>query len=183
MAPSGQNDRVAKRYARALFDALEPTNFDSATDQLAQLSKAWNTVDVFRESNLNPQVNDSKKLAILDDVANALGGWSSDQLKNLLHLIVSRGRAVIIPKVSEFFEALVREFRKNLSLSITSAKELSIVEISAMKSKLSTALGGEVSLEVKTDATLIAGVTVRLGDRYLDRSVAGTLNRLASQLS
>jgi F-type H+-transporting ATPase subunit delta len=52
-----------------------------------------------------------------------------------------------------------------------------------LKSRLSKALGGEVSLQVKSDPALLGGLTVRLGDRLLDRSVAGSLQRMAIDLT
>jgi F0F1-type ATP synthase delta subunit len=54
--------------------------------------------------------------------------------------------------------------------------------IAELQKKLSSSLGGEVKMTVKTDPSLIGGLTVRLGDSFLDRSVAGTLQRVAAQL-
>jgi F-type H+-transporting ATPase subunit delta len=76
----------------------------------------------------------------------------------------------------------VAEYRKALSLDITVASESQASSVEALKGQLSQALGGEVTLQVKSDPSLLGGLTIRLGDRYLDRSVAGTLQRMALQL-
>jgi F-type H+-transporting ATPase subunit delta len=42
--------------------------------------------------------------------------------------------------------------------------------------------GSDVELEVRIDERLIGGLTVRVGDRLLDASVRGRLERLRDQL-
>ena len=75
------------------------------------------------------------------------------------------------------------EYRKSLSLEVTLAQPANDDVVATLKGRLSQALGGEVLLTVKSDPALLGGVTIRLGDKLLDRSVAGTLRRMASQLS
>jgi F0F1-type ATP synthase delta subunit len=77
----------------------------------------------------------------------------------------------------------VNEYRKSLSLEVTVATPVGADAIAAVKERLSRALGGEVQVVVKNDPALIGGLTIRLGDKLLDRSVAGTLQRVASQLA
>jgi len=55
--------------------------------------------------------------------------------------------------------------------------------VSDLKVLLSKALGGEVTLDVKSDVALLGGLTIRLGDKLLDRSVLGTLQRMAVELA
>jgi F0F1-type ATP synthase delta subunit len=76
----------------------------------------------------------------------------------------------------------VSEFKKGLRLEITLAQPANEATISDLQKRLSSSLGGEVKMSVKTDPSLIGGLTVRLGDTLLDRSVAGTLQRVAGQL-
>jgi F-type H+-transporting ATPase subunit delta len=43
--------------------------------------------------------------------------------------------------------------------------------------------GGQVALETAVDPDLIGGVVVRIGDRLIDGSVRGRLERLRNQLA
>jgi F-type H+-transporting ATPase subunit delta len=70
----------------------------------------------------------------------------------------------------------------SLELDVSLASAVTEDMVSGVKQKLSAALGGEVTVTVKTNPDLIGGLTIRLGDTLLDRSVAGTLQRVASQL-
>jgi F0F1-type ATP synthase delta subunit len=88
----------------------------------------------------------------------------------------------VLPAVSAAFSERVAEYRKSLTLAVTVAKPVTPEVVSDVKSRLSQSLGGEVTITVKHDPALLGGMTIRLGDRLLDRSVAGTLQRIAAQL-
>lgn len=179
----GQEEKVARRYAKALFDTCEPTQFDTVNEQLSQLAQLWSSSAEFRNANQNPQVTDAQRADVLAAVVSALGGWKNEALKKTLEILVSMRKAAVVPHLSELFASYVREFRKNLAIEITSATPVSADEQHTIKSKLSAALGGEVTLSLKENPELLGGVTLRLGDRYLDRSIAGTLGRIAGQLA
>ena len=179
---SGRHDKVAKRYARALFDVCTPTDFDRTDAQLQSLSSAWDASVEFRQSMLNPRVGDGLRLQIIDGLIASLGGWANEPTKRTVHTLVNLRKAAILPALSASFSHLVREYRKSLSLEVTVATPVGAEAVASVKDRLSKALGGEVQISVKNDPALIGGLTIRLGDKLLDRSVAGTLQRVAAQL-
>jgi F-type H+-transporting ATPase subunit delta len=180
---SGRHDRVAKRYARALFDVCNPTDFDRADAQLKSLSAAWAASSEFRQSMLNPRVGDELRIQVIDGLVGSIGGWATEATRRTVHALVNLRKAAIFPALSSSFSQLVNEYRKSLSLEVTVASPVGAEAINAVKERLSRALGGEVQVVVKNDPALIGGLTIRLGDKLLDRSVAGTLQRVASQLA
>ena len=97
-------------------------------------------------------------------------------------MLTSLRKASVIPSLSEVFARFVREYKKSLLLEVTLAQPANDGAIAELQQKLSSSLGGEVKMTVTTDPSLIGGLTVRLGDSFLDRSVAGTLQRVAAQL-
>jgi F-type H+-transporting ATPase subunit delta len=113
----------------------------------------------------------------------ALGGWATDPVKKTINALVSLRKGSVIPALAEIFALFVSEYKKSLRVEVTLAAAVNDTTISDLQKKLSSALGGEVKMNVKTDPSLIGGLTVRLGDSLLDRSVAGTLQRVASQLA
>lgn len=179
---SGREQRVAKRYARALFDVTPPADLDRAESQLTALSKIWSESADFRQSLSNPRVSESARLAVVEGVVSAIGGWSTEPVKKTVSALVSLRKGSVIPALSEIFALFVSEYKKSLQIEVTLAAAANENAISDLQKKLSAALGGEVKMNVKTDPALLGGMTVRLGDSLLDRSVAGTLQRVASQL-
>jgi F-type H+-transporting ATPase subunit delta len=184
---AGKQDRVAKRYARALFEVCPPTEFDATEKQLKTLAAAWSSSLEFRQSMLNPSIQDAARLEIVETIVSALAAsagqaWANEPTNRTVHTLVSLRKAAVLPAVSETFSRLVAEYRKSLTLAVTVAKPVTPEIVSDVKNKLSQSLGGEVTITVKHDPALLGGMTVRLGDRLLDRSVAGTLQRIAAQL-
>jgi F-type H+-transporting ATPase subunit delta len=178
----GQEERVAKRYARALFDVTAPADFERIEAQLNALAAVWQGSSDFRQGMLNPRIADAARLSIVDAIAGSLGGWVSDPIKKTVQMLVARRKASVIPAAAAVFAALVAEYKKSLALEVTLAVPVTDDVVANLKSKLSRELGGEVVLTVKSDPSLLGGATIRLGDRLLDRSVSGTLQRFASEL-
>lgn len=179
---TGKHDRVAKRYARALFDVSAPQDFDRVEGQLRAIAAVWDASLDLRQSMLNPRVGDDLRAQVLDGIVAVLGGWVSEPLKRTVHALVQLRKAAIVPALAEVFSKLVQAYKKSLSLEVTLATPANGDVIASLSQRLSSALGGEVSIAVKNDPNLIGGLTIRLGDTLLDRSVAGTLQRLASQI-
>jgi F-type H+-transporting ATPase subunit delta len=70
-----------------------------------------------------------------------------------------------------------------LEATVTSAAELSPAEVEAIRERLVALTGERLELHQQVDATLLGGVTVRIGDRLIDGSVRGRLERLRSDLT
>ena len=62
------------------------------------------------------------------------------------------------------------------------AAELTPAELEALTNKLEQFTGGRVELDVAVDPSLLGGLVVRVGDRLIDVSVRGRLERLRNQL-
>ena len=129
---SGREQRIAKRYAKALFDVCVPADLDRVEAQLAALAKAWTTSSDFRESMSNPRVAEGSRLAVIAAVAEALGGFATEPLKRTLMTLTSLRKASVIPSLSEIFSHFVSEYKKSLLLEVTLAQpasEEAIVEL------------------------------------------------------
>jgi len=186
---AGKQDRVAKRYARALFEVCAPTEFDATERQLKTLATAWISSQEFRQSMLNPSVQDAARSQIVEALVAALATvtgqnvWANQATQRTVQILVGLRKAAVLPAVAEIFSQLVSEYRKSLSLAVSVAKPVTPEVVNEINTKLSQALGGEVTITIKHDPALLGGMTIRFGDKLLDRSVAGTLQRLAAQLA
>jgi len=180
---SARQEKVAKRYARALFEVTQPQDFDATLRQLERLTQVWGASVEYRDSMLNPRVSDSQRLSVVDGVAQFLGGWVNEPTKKMVQALVELRKAHIVPSVATIFAQLVSEYRKSLALEVTFAQPVNDDVVSGLRGRLFQALGGEVALNVKTDPSLLGGLTIRLGDKLLDRSVAGALQRIAIQVT
>ena len=90
----------------------------------------------------------------------------------------------------ELLPAVVREFRRLharqegvVEASVTSAVALDEAAQAALQERLSALTGQSVAMHLDVDPSLLGGVSVRIGDRLIDGSVRGRLERLRATFS
>jgi F-type H+-transporting ATPase subunit delta len=66
---------------------------------------------------------------------------------------------------------------------VVSAAPLTDDELTALTTRLETTTGGRIELQTSVDPSLLGGLVVRVGDRLIDGSVRGRLERLRNQLT
>ena len=112
----------------------------------------------------------------------AVGTSVSRPVLNLILLQLRRGRIEDLPRVAAEFRRLDNARQGITEATATTAAELTQDEIRALTAKLEQFTGGRVELDVQVDPSLLGGLVVRVGDRLIDGSVRGRLERLRNQL-
>ena len=101
---------------------------------------------------------------------------------NLIGLMLRRSRIDQLPRVAAEFRRLDNA-RQGITLATaTSAAPLSQDEVRALTARVEQLTGGRVELDLQVDPSLLGGLVVRVGDRLIDGSVRGRLERLRNQL-
>ena len=72
--------------------------------------------------------------------------------------------------------------RASSPATATTAAPLSQDEVRALVGRLEQMTGGRIELDLQVDPSLLGGLVVRVGDRLIDGSVRGRLERLRNQL-
>lgn len=180
---SARQDRAAKRYARAIFDVVEPGRYDALLQLLNGLSVAWVSSPEFRNVISDPSVKTETKQRVLQAVVETLSISPSREESSLLSLLVTAGRVAVLPVLHDHVKELVQEFRRALSLVITSAHELSNDERNSITESLRGKMGADVGIEWNVDPDIIGGLVIRLGDKLLDRSLAGMLQQMKNHIT
>jgi F-type H+-transporting ATPase subunit delta len=111
-----------------------------------------------------------------------LAGRTSPEALNLALLLAKRGRSEILPAVATEFKRLVDRERGVVAATISSAVPLAPAELEAIRARIREMIGADVELESREEPELIGGVSVRIGDRLIDASVRGRLERLRERL-
>jgi F-type H+-transporting ATPase subunit delta len=112
-----------------------------------------------------------------------LGDSVAGAPRNLVLLLVRRGRIELLPQVAAELRRLWEQREGIVHALVTSAAPLSEAESSAISQKLTAMTGDRVEVELAVDPALLGGVVVRMGDRLIDGSVRGRLERLRSRLT
>jgi F-type H+-transporting ATPase subunit delta len=112
----------------------------------------------------------------------SIGTQISRPVLNLIVLLLRRGRIDQLPRVAQEFARLDDKRQGIVHATVTSAAALSPDEVRALTQRLEQTTGDHVSLEVQVDPSLLGGLVVRIGDRLIDGSVRGRLERLRNRL-
>ena len=175
-----KRDSAPRRYAEAAFQIAER---DSAIERWrSDLDQAAGVLDEGSEllSTLaNPALPLEQRRAVVDGVFGRL----SQPTKNLLLLLLQRGRIEQLPRIAAEFRRLDDDRQGIVHATATSAAPLSDTEKRALTGRLEQMTGGRVELETTVDESLLGGLVVRVGDRLIDGSVRGRLERLRTQLA
>jgi F-type H+-transporting ATPase subunit delta len=169
----------ARRYAEAAFELA--VRDKAVPEWLEQLERA---AQLSRDERLdrlldNPGVPVPQRLEVLE---RALGSGTPAPVLNLLGLLLRRGRIKSLPKVAAEFRGLYLRQEGITPATVTTALALEADELRAIGERLERQTGGRVELSTAVDPAILGGLTVRLGDRLIDGSVRGRLERLRARL-
>jgi F-type H+-transporting ATPase subunit delta len=174
-----RRDTAARRYAEAAFEvAMRDGTVDTWRQELDASAVRLADERVMRVLS-NPAVPiDQRSVA----VAALLEHTASRPVQNIVQLLLRRGRIEQLPRVAMEFRRLDDRRQGVTNATATSAAALRPDEIQALTTRLEQSTDGRVALDVQVDPSLLGGLVVRIGDRLIDGSVRGRLERLRNQL-
>ncbi|XP_053168693.1 ATP synthase subunit O, mitochondrial isoform X1 [Hemicordylus capensis] len=168
------------RYATALYSAA------SKQKKLDQIEKELSRVSaLMREPKLsaivlNPHVKIAVKRKTVNDAL--VKEKMSPITVNLINVLAENGRLRYTPGVISAFGKIMSAYRGEVLCSVTTAKPLDEASLTELKTALNGFLAkGEVlKLEVKTDPSILGGMIVSIGDKYVDMSTKTKIQKLSS---
>lgn len=170
---------AARRYAEAAFEiARRDGTLDRWTDDLRTAADLLVRDELARVVD-NPAVPFTARRDILEQL---LEPRISPQAFNLCVLIAQRGRLSILPAVAAEYKRLVDRERGIVPALVSSATPLEPAELEAIGARVREMTGAQAEIETRVDPALIGGITVRIGDRLIDASVRGRLERLRDRI-
>jgi F-type H+-transporting ATPase subunit delta len=172
-----KRDSAPRRYAEAAFQlATRDGSIETWRRELEQAGAA--TDGQLMDVLANPALPLDERLEAANRVFANLG----QSVRNLIFLLVRRHRIEQLPRVVAEFIRLDERRQGIVHANATSAAPLTDLEVKALTARLEQMTGGRIALETEVDAALLGGLIVRVGDRLIDGSVRGRLERLRNQL-
>ena len=173
-----KRDSAPRRYAEAAFQlATRDGSIETWRRELEQAAAA--TDGQLMDVLANPALPLDERLEAANRVFANLG----QPVRNIIFLLVRRHRIEQLPRVVAEFIRLDERRQGIVHANATSAAPLTDLEVKALTARLEQMTGGRIALETDVDASLLGGLIVRVGDRLIDGSVRGRLERLRNQLA
>lgn len=175
-----QDNRVARRYAQALFEtALKYDVVNSVESDLLAIDNLLYNDPEFRQFVTAPYTSRDEKMAILDRVF-------SDRITALtmqvLRVMLEKRREAEIPQVRREFVTLRREHEGVVHVTVTSAEVMPDDQRLALVARVGELLGKKIEPDYEVDPSLIGGVRVAYENYVLDGSARGALSKLRERL-
>jgi len=177
-----QTSASAKRYAAAAFSvASESNQFDAWLGPLEEFGRILRMPSA-RTVFVSPAVPTAEKRAALDKL------WpnTSPVVRNFLHILAERDRLAEVPGIAEALRDLINQRRGIVTAEVTSAVALDEDMLRLVTHRLAAYLESDpdkVTIRTRVDPSLIGGLVARVGDRLIDDSVRGRLERLRRNLA
>ena len=173
--------RVAKPYARALYDAaLEQNALASIIADIDKLRELIEQSEEFTQLIHSPVLSPQFK----SETFQALFAEAMQPLTiNFFKLLALKQRERSLIAIMDVFSAIVDEAAGRLVAKVTTAVPITSAQEERLIAQLSAYSGKQVRLETTTDAQIQGGFIVQLDDTVFDASVASQLQRLRQQLA
>ena len=174
-----RRDSAPRRYADAAFEiALRDGTVETWRQEL-DTAAVTSTSGELESILANPALPLDQRVTVAEKVFAKLSG----PVRNLVLLMVRRNRIEQLPRVAAEFRRLDDRHNGLTHATATSAAPLGADEIRAITARLEELTAGRIALETAVDPSLLGGLVVRVGDRLIDGSVRGRLERLRGQLA
>jgi len=174
-----KRDSAPRRYAEAAFEIADRDDTIERWRRDLDEAAAELEADADLKTVLaNPALPLDQRRIVAERVFDGL----SRPARNLVLVLVQRGRIEQLPRVAAEFRRL-DDLRQGITnATATSAAPLTDTEVRALTARLEQMTGGRIALQTDVDEGLLGGLVVRVGDRLIDGSVRGRLERLRNQI-
>ena len=168
--------KVASRYAKSLIDlAQEQGNLEVVKQDMEQFVATLRANSELQAVLKNPIMKQDKKRNILDAL---FGEKIHPSIVAFFHIMVRKGRAGILYATAREFIREYNEVKGIVHATVVSATELSAKNLDALQKVIAREINAEVVLRNTVDPSLIGGFVVNVGDKQIDASISGKLNKL-----
>ncbi|MBS1065701.1 ATP synthase F1 subunit delta [Gluconobacter kondonii] len=177
----GQTGGLAQRYARALYDlASEQGNLPDVLGEVKALRTAISESDDLRKFLADARLDIRQGQTVSNVLMSKLG--FGDVLRRFVGVIAENRRLPDLASILDGVLALDAALRGEVVAEVRSAQPLNDTQRSQLQARLAEAGYSRVSMTEHTDATLLGGMTVRIGSTLFDTSIAGRLTRLQNAM-
>lgn len=170
----------ARRYATALLlVSVKANELDRVEAEVEALAEMLNRSQQLVRFLAQPLVPFSEKAQRLKQ---RLEGRVSPITLNFLLTVVKHKRVEAFEQIVRVFVDLVREYRGEVVAEVTTAVPLTDLERTMTIQRLQEITGKKVLLSEKVDQSVVGGMRIIVGDKLLDLSLKGHLERIRERL-
>jgi F-type H+-transporting ATPase subunit delta len=170
---------LARPYAKAIFELAKASGKIAHWSRMLEFLATVMAEKEMARAAVNPKLDAQTFLRLLLELGK---GYLDQEGENFVKLLVLNRRITLVNQIRQLFEEYRAEYEGVAEAKVTSAYPLREEDLKALTSALEKQLNKQIRLSLAEDRTLIGGVVIRVGDKVIDGSVRGQLERLAKRL-
>jgi F-type H+-transporting ATPase subunit delta len=200
---------LARPYAKAAFDYANENGVVNEWENFLFIASTIVNDKSFHTLLDNPAVSAEHKSAALVDLYDTQVAAASDSafklllnstqgrghdsnasypkvsaaLSNFVNQLSEQERLALLPEVYEHYRRHKATSLKQLDAYVTTAYPLTDAQRELFETRLAASLNASVVIHESVDPSLLAGATIKIGDKVIDDSMRGKLQQLKTQLT
>jgi F-type H+-transporting ATPase subunit delta len=172
---------VARRYARALYEAAESRHeAESAAADMAAVERIMQEVPGVRGYCREPHAGRAEELRFVEA---ALLPYLEAMASEMVRTAVRNGRIAALPFIPEAFREIREQASGTVRVLLETAHEPGPELLQRVGQRMEARLGRPVEVESAVDAGLLGGIRVSWDHRVIDLTAAGRLKALRALLA
>jgi F-type H+-transporting ATPase subunit delta len=172
--------RVAKRYAKALFEiALEKKQLKLVEADLETLKKGYRESKEFSKVIDSPVISNQAKKQVFTEIYQRR---LQKLIFNFVLLLIKKNREMLLAQVIEEFLDLSDQHHGILRGVLYSVVPLTDEQLEKLTAQLHAITGKKLIITQHEDESLLGGFVIKLQDRIYDTSLRNKLNKLRQNL-
>lgn len=169
---------IAKRYARALFNASKEKNLiDKYFKEINDVNEILKNKTIKRIF-LNKSIYIKQKMNLMDVI---LKDFDAD-IVNFIKLIIEKHRETILDDIIYEFKQIYMDYNGIVDANVISAHPLDVNTLEKIKMQLENNFGKKVNINPSIDESIIGGLKIIIGNRVIDGTIRGKLDKLLKNL-
>jgi F-type H+-transporting ATPase subunit delta len=177
----GFSEISAGRYSLALYELATEANMLSEIEvHSASIINLITLSEDFKFLIKDPTNNKEDQLNALNKISDQYK--LNELLTKFLNFLISKRRFFYVEKILRSFVDTCSIKRGELKAELTSAKDLTEIEVNNIKEELTKNFSSKIKLNYKHDASLIGGLIVQVGSTMVDTSIKNKLQQIENRM-
>lgn len=161
--------------------ALENDKLDTIWEEVCMTRQILSENPTFVKTICHPEITKQDQIKLLDD---AFKGKISDEVMGFFHVLADKKRLKELDAVLEYFDRSAKEYKKIGVVYVTVPMELTKAQQDKIRERILEVSSYEtLEMHVETDASLLGGMVIRIGDEILDNSIRSKMEHMARKIN
>lgn len=175
------------RYATALFNAAKKMkSLDAVIEDVKRMKDMNDTIPSLSSFLQNPTLPKSAKVDTLGAIIGKAG--FNQTFSNFMMVMAENGRTTEMAKTLQSFIDIIASLKGEVICKVTTVDPLSDWELSLLKKRIkqrffSDKPDAEITIETAIDEELLGGLTIQVGDRFMDLSTRTEIRKLSESIT